>query len=74
METLIADPPWLAFLNAIQRDWRESEILKGNNPDPLIEARLRESGKWPTGFDTGPDYGSALDYDHSSFFPNGLAS
>lgn len=39
-------PPWLHLLSAAQRAWRESQILKGRNPDPYIEDRLRESGAW----------------------------
>lgn len=47
MEKLFADPPWLPVLNALQQEWRVNEILKGHDPDPLIEARLRDIGKWP---------------------------
>jgi len=46
------DPPWLRLLHAIHLEWREAEILKGNNPDPEIERWLREAGKWPTGQET----------------------
>lgn len=40
-------PPWLDLLNALQKEWRESEIQFGRNPDTAIEAVLRETGKWP---------------------------
>ncbi len=40
-------PPWLDLLNALQKEWRESEIQFGRNPDTAIEAVLREAGKWP---------------------------
>lgn len=40
-------PAWLPLLNALQRDWREAEILKDKNPDPVIEKKLREAGIWP---------------------------
>ena len=52
MEKRIAEPAWLPLLNALQQDWRVSEILKGHDPDPLIEARLRDTGKWPVLPDT----------------------
>jgi hypothetical protein len=52
MQKALSDPPWLPLLNAMHRDWRDSEILKDHNPDPIIEARLREAGKWPIGKDT----------------------
>jgi hypothetical protein len=47
MQAMTGDPAWLPLLNAIQKDWRDHEILKGHDPDPLIEERLRETGKWP---------------------------
>jgi hypothetical protein len=47
MEKLTQTPPWLPILNALHLEWRMSEILKGNDPDPVIEAKLREAGKWP---------------------------
>jgi hypothetical protein len=47
MQQLLSIPPWLALLNAMQREWRESEIQLGRDPDGYIETVLRESGKWP---------------------------
>ena len=41
------NPPWFPLLNAMQRDWRDREILRDRNPDPSIEKQLREIGKWP---------------------------
>ena len=52
MEKLTHTPPWLPLLNALHLEWRERELLKGNDPDPVIEARLREAGKWPKGRET----------------------
>jgi hypothetical protein len=40
-------PPWMHLLMPMQKAWRESEILKGRNPDPYIEEKLREAGVWP---------------------------
>lgn len=40
-------PPWLNVLNALQQEWRESEILRGRNPDRELEKLLYVSGKWP---------------------------
>lgn len=40
-------PPWLHLLQPAQRAWRETEILKGRDPDGYIESRLREAGVWP---------------------------
>jgi hypothetical protein len=42
-----ASPPWLDLLNALQKDWRESEIHLGRDPDDTIEAALRDTGRWP---------------------------
>jgi len=47
MQQLLSPPPWLALLNALQKEWRESEIQLGRNPDGTIEAVLRDAGKWP---------------------------
>jgi len=52
MEKPTQTPPWLPLLNALHRDWRTTEILKGHDPDPVIEAKLRETGKWPNGQET----------------------
>ena len=52
MEKLTQTPPWLPMLNALHLEWRINEILKGHDPDPEIEARLREAGKWPINHDT----------------------
>ena len=40
-------PPWLHLLNPLQRGWRETQLLKGRNPDPHFEKQLREDGVWP---------------------------
>jgi hypothetical protein len=40
-------PPWLHLLNPLQRDWRETQILKGRDPDSHIERELRRAGRWP---------------------------
>jgi hypothetical protein len=39
-------PPWLNLLNAMEKEWRESEIEHGRNPDPYIEELLRQAHKW----------------------------
>ncbi|NEU14741.1 hypothetical protein G3T14_21930 [Methylobacterium sp. BTF04] len=39
-------PPWLHLLSALQRDWREKQILKGRNPDAYIQSQLVEAGRW----------------------------
>lgn len=52
MEKHVSIPPWLPLLNALQKDWWESEILKDHNPDPIIEAYLRQAGKWPADRET----------------------
>ena len=41
------NPPWLHLLNALQKDWRTSQILKDHNPDPDLEKQLRAKGVWP---------------------------
>ena len=41
------DPPWLDLLNALQSEWRLTEILKDRNPDPYLEQQLRGMGVWP---------------------------
>jgi hypothetical protein len=43
----LSSPPWLELLNALQKEWRESEIELGRDPDGYIESVLREAGKWP---------------------------
>jgi len=48
-EHIRPDPPWLSLLNALHKDWRDAEILKGHNPDPEIEIELFKAGKWPPG-------------------------
>ena len=40
-------PPWLRLLNPLQRAWRETQILKGRDPDSHIERELRRAGRWP---------------------------
>jgi hypothetical protein len=45
--TRIQNPPWLPLLNALHQSWRDSEILKGNDPDPYLEEQLRAAGRWP---------------------------
>jgi hypothetical protein len=40
-------PAWLHLLSPMQRAWRETQILKGRNPDPYVVDRLKEAGKWP---------------------------
>jgi hypothetical protein len=52
MEKRVTRPPWLPLLNALHMEWRVSEIMKGHDPDPVIEARLRDAGKWPIGQQT----------------------
>jgi hypothetical protein len=39
-------PPWLFLLTPLQRGWRESQILKGRDPDSHILQQLIEAGKW----------------------------
>ena len=41
------NPPWLHLLNALQKDWRTSQILKDHNPDPDLERQLRAKGLRP---------------------------
>jgi hypothetical protein len=41
------NPPWLYLLNALQVEWRTSQILKDQNPDPDLEKHLRDKGVWP---------------------------
>jgi len=41
------NPPWLHLLNALQMEWRTSQILKDLNPDPGLEKHLRDKGAWP---------------------------
>jgi len=43
----LKNPPWLHLLNALHLNWRDTEVLKGNDPDPYLEQELREAGKWP---------------------------
>jgi hypothetical protein len=43
----IPEPPWLRLLEPVWRAWRENEILKGRNPDPYIEGKLKEACRWP---------------------------
>jgi hypothetical protein len=43
----LSSPPWLDLLNALQKEWRESEIQLGRDPDSYIENVLREAGRWP---------------------------
>ena len=47
MKKHLPAPPWLHLLNALHKDWRESEIELGRDPDPVIERLLHEAGKWP---------------------------
>ena len=51
-EHTLPNPPWLPLLNALHKEWREAEILKGRNPDPEIELHLFKVGKWPPGSKT----------------------
>ncbi|MFG1297489.1 hypothetical protein [Xanthobacter variabilis] len=46
-EVLGPAPAWLGLLTWEQREWRRTQILRGRNPDPYIEERLREAGSWP---------------------------
>ena len=46
-ELIGPSPPWLYLLAAPWRAWRESQIMKGRNPDTYIEEQLVEAGKWP---------------------------
>ena len=46
------DPPWLDLLNALQSEWRLTEILRDRNPDPYLETQLRANGVWPRGQDS----------------------
>lgn len=39
-------PPWFHVLRKDQQVWRESEILKGRDPDPYLEKTLIEKGLW----------------------------
>jgi hypothetical protein len=47
MEACLTCPPWYHLLNALQKEWRESEIEKGGDPDPYIERLLWQAEKWP---------------------------
>jgi len=47
MEARPAYPAWHHLLNAMQKEWRESEIEKGNDPDSYIERVLWQAEKWP---------------------------
>jgi hypothetical protein len=47
MQSLLHPPPWLDLLNALQLEWRESELLLGRDPDIYLEQLLRETEKWP---------------------------
>jgi hypothetical protein len=40
-------PPWLRLLSPMQKAWRETQILKGRDPDPYIVKQLKEAGDWP---------------------------
>ena len=40
-------PPWIHLLTPVWQGWREDQILKGRDPDPYIERKLREDGLWP---------------------------
>lgn len=40
-------PLWLHLLLPQQKAWRQTEILKGRDPDPYIEKQLRAAGAWP---------------------------
>lgn len=39
-------PPWLFLLSPLERGWRETQILKGRDPDSYILQQLIEAGKW----------------------------
>ena len=43
----IPSAPWLHHLLPEQQAQRESEILRGRNPDPDIERKLIAAGVWP---------------------------
>ncbi len=46
MDDEIPAPPWLHLLRPQELAWRESEILRGRNPDSYIEKQLIEAGTW----------------------------
>jgi len=47
MGDIIPSAPWLHLLNDMEKAWRETQILKGRDPDPYIVEQLKEAGKWP---------------------------
>lgn len=47
MNTDIPHPPWLHLLEPQWLAWREWQYIKGNNPDPCLEQRLKKMGLWP---------------------------
>jgi hypothetical protein len=40
-------PPWLDRLNAMQKEWRLSELLQGRNPDAALDRYFRAREHWP---------------------------
>ena len=46
-EHICPDPPWIRLLHAVHLQWRDDEIMRGNNPDHEIERWLLERGLWP---------------------------
>jgi len=47
METKFPPAPWLYLLEPDWQAWREWQYIKGNNPDPGLDIRLGQIGKWP---------------------------
>ena len=44
----MAEPWWLTHLTPMELAWREKQILKGRDPDPYIEEKLRDAGVIPS--------------------------
>jgi hypothetical protein len=47
MERHTSNPPWLRVLNAMELEWRDTEIEKGRDPDGFLDEVLRRTERWP---------------------------
>jgi hypothetical protein len=54
-KVVIPHQPWEYLLEPNWLAWREWQWIKGNNPDPCLEDRLRKKGLWPPKDGQKPD-------------------